>query len=182
MTRLAIVVGFLLSVCGSANEASAHASLVSAEPRNGSILTQSPKRVELRFSEDVAVGAVKLVDANGKLRSDAAVDAKGDSIVVTAPADLPTGTQIVSYRVISEDGHPVAGSVTFSIGQPTTAKPPQASNAAIDVLIWLARIGIYFGVFAGIGGAFFANWIVTDRVAIRAMRRLASDSIAAPSP
>ena len=35
------------------------------------------------------------------------------------PPGLPQGTSIVSYRVISADGHPVAGSVTFSVGAPT---------------------------------------------------------------
>ena len=29
---------------------------------------------------------------------------------------LPRGTQFVSYRVFSADGHPVGGSLVFSIG------------------------------------------------------------------
>jgi copper transport protein len=161
---LVAITAWLLVVC-LAGDAFAHASLVSTEPRNGSVLMQPPKRVELRFNENVAAGAVNLIDANGKLRNDAVVDAKNQSIVVTLPVDLPDGTQIVSYRVISADGHPVAGSVVFSIGEPTATKPPEASNAAIDFLIWLARIGVYLGLFAGIGGAFFANWIARDRIA-----------------
>ncbi len=34
------------------------------------------------------------------------------------PQDLPQGTAVVSYRVISQDGHPIAGSMVFSIGAP----------------------------------------------------------------
>ena len=45
----------------------------------------------------------------------------GDTIIVTLPDDLPRGTQVVSYRVTSEDGHPVAGSMVFSIGAVTGA-------------------------------------------------------------
>ena len=30
---------------------------------------------------------------------------------------------------------------------------------ALTVLIWLARIGVYLGLFVGVGGAFFAGWI-----------------------
>ena len=32
-----------------------------------------------------------------------------ETIVITLPDNLPRGTQIVSYRVISADGHPVGG-------------------------------------------------------------------------
>jgi copper transport protein len=98
------------------------------------------------------------------------VHAKGEAVDVTLPADLPNGTQIVSYRVISEDGHPVSGSVTFSIGAPTANKAPAGADGAIDGLIWLARIGLYLGLFAGVGGVFFVNWIARERTAARLLR------------
>lgn len=166
MTRLVAAIVVLLGACCFAIEASAHASLVSAEPRDGSVLASPPKRVELRFSESVVAGAVTLIDADGKLRRDAAVDTRDEVITVTVPADLSRGTAIVSYRVISQDGHPVGGSVAFSIGEPSATKAPAAPLAAVDSLIWLARIGLYLGLFGGIGGAFFLNWIAQRRVGV----------------
>jgi copper transport protein len=164
-----LVASLLFLVC-LAGEASAHASLVYAEPRDGTVLAQAPKAVELRFNESVTAGAVNLIDAAGKLRSDAVVTAKDEAISVRLPPDLPKGTQIVSYRVISEDGHPVSGSVTFSIGEPTANKTPEAAEAGINVLIWLARIGVYIGLFAGIGGVFFLSWIAREQAASRLIR------------
>ena len=169
VTRLVAAIVVLLCACCFAKEVSAHASLVSVEPRDGSVLASPPKRVELRFSESVVAGAVTLIDASGKLRDDATVDAKDEMISVTVPADLPHGTAIVNYRVISLDGHPVAGSVTFSIGEPSETRPAALSHAAVDSMIWLARIGLYLGLFAGIGGAFFVNWIARRKVASRAI-------------
>src|SRR5262249_39606045 len=96
---------------------------------------------------------------------DAAIDAKGEAITVTLPSDLPEGTQIVSYHVISEDGHPVTGAVTFSIGAPTANKPPDGADRSIDILVWLTRLGLYVGLFAGIGGVFFLDWIARERAA-----------------
>ncbi len=154
----------LLLVC-FAGEASAHASLAFAEPRDGTVLAQPPKTVQLRFNESVTAGAVNLIDAAGKLRSDAAIEAKDEAINVTLPADLPKGTQIISYRVISQDGHPVSGTVTFSIGEPTANKAPENADAGINGLIWLARIGLYLGLFLGIGGTFFLSWIARERAA-----------------
>jgi copper transport protein len=157
----------LLLLVGFAGEASAHASLAFAEPRDGTVLAQPPKTVQLRFNESVTAGAVNLTDAAGKLRSDAAVEAKDEAINVTLPADLPKGTQIISYRVISQDGHPVSGTVTFSIGEPTANKAPENADAEINGLIWLTRIGLYLGLFLGIGGAFFLSWIARERAAPR---------------
>jgi copper transport protein len=76
------------------------------------------------------------------------------------PPDLPHGTAVVSYRVISQDGHPVAGSVIFSVGAPTATQPPPANaDDGLNALIWLARIGLYLGLFVGVGGVFFGRWI-----------------------
>jgi copper transport protein len=157
--RLIVALTTLLFAVVFATDVSAHASLISVAPADGSVLAQAPKRIELRFNESVTAGAVSLIDAQGQLRGDAVVTANGDSIVVTTPDGLPAGTSIVSYRAISQDGHPVTGSVTFSVGAPTATAMPKAAGATIDVLIWLARIGLYIGLFAGVGGVFFVAWI-----------------------
>jgi copper transport protein len=159
-----LLASLLLLVCLS-GEASAHASLAFSEPRDGTVLTQAPKSVQLRFSENVTAGAVNLIDASGKLRSDAVIDASDEAITVALPPGLPEGTQIVSYRVISADGHPVTGAITFSIGAPTANKAPENADAHINALIWLARIGLYLGLFAGVGGVFFLSWIARQRAA-----------------
>ena len=170
LMRLLAPVLALLLLTGFVRDASAHASLASAEPRDGAVVAQAPKKVELHFNESVTAGAVNLIDATGKLRRDTIVDAKGEAIGITLPADLPNGTQIVSYRVISEDGHPVSGSVTFSIGEPTANKATANADPGINGLIGLSRFGLYLGLFAGIGGVFFVNWIARERAAARLLR------------
>lgn len=145
----------------------AHASLVSAAPSDGSVLAEAPSTVELRFNESITVGSVNLVDAKGKPRIDATVEAGGDEIRILLPASLPRGTSVVSYRVISQDGHPVAGSITFSVGAPTATRLPESGSAVIAGLIWLTRLGVYAGLFAGIGGVFFLIWIAREKVAVR---------------
>ncbi|TQF41792.1 copper-binding protein [Bradyrhizobium sp. UNPF46] len=149
----------LLFAAGFASAAWAHAALVSVEPASGSMLAAPPKAVQLRFSEAVTPGAIRLIDGAGRARDDARVSASGETISVAMPADLPEGTAVVSYRVISQDGHPVTGSVIFSIGTPTATKPPAARDGGLNMVIWLARVGLYLGLFVGVGGVFFARWI-----------------------
>ncbi|WP_431203512.1 copper resistance CopC/CopD family protein [Bradyrhizobium betae] len=157
--RLLAALATLLLVVGFATGASAHAALVSVEPASGSILLGAPKAVELRFNEAVTPGAIQLIDGAGRARDDTRVTASGETISIAMPPNLPQGTAVVSYRVISQDGHPVAGSVIFSIGMPTGTQPPANANGGLNALIWLARVGLYLGLFVGVGGVFFARWI-----------------------
>lgn len=157
--RLAAGIAALLSVLCFATGAFAHATLVATEPADGSVVAQAPKMVHLRFNEGVTPGAIRLIDAEGKSRDDVTSSVSGPSVFVTLPDNLPRGTQIVSYRVVSQDGHPVSGSLTFSVGEVTRGASEQASGGPSQVDIWLARIGVYLGLFVGVGGAFFAAWI-----------------------
>ena len=154
MARLLACIAALLSALCIASTAWAHATLLSSEPADGSVLSQPPKMVQLNFNESITPAVVGLIDADGKTR-DVAARAVGQSLLMVMPDDLPQGTQIVSYRVVSQDGHPVAGSMVFSIGAITGAAPP-AKATPLTTLIWLARIGVYLGLFVGVGGAFFA--------------------------
>src|SRR6202020_2660893 len=106
----------LLSVLGFATGAFGHASLISTEPGDGSMMSQAPKSVRLRFNEPVTPASIKLIDAEGRTREDIAVNAHDDTIEITLPDGLPRGTQLVSYRIFSADGHPVGGSLVFSLG------------------------------------------------------------------
>jgi copper transport protein len=146
----------LVALC-LATSAHAHAVLIGTEPADGSVVAEAPKTMVLRFNEAVAPTAVSLLDAAGKPR-DVAIRAVDESVIVTLPANLPQGTQVVSYRVVSQDGHPVAGSLLFSIGVVTGSAAP-SGDGVLHVLIWLARLGLYLGLFAGVGGVFFAAWI-----------------------
>jgi copper transport protein len=169
--RLIAGLATLLSVLCFATGVSAHAELVSTEPGDGSMLASAPTTVQLHFNESVTPAVVSLIDAEGKARDDAMVRSTGETIVITLPKDLPQGTQVVSYRVISQDAHPVAGAMVFSIGAATTTAATLAptKTGSVNALIWLARIGLYLGLFAGVGGAFFGAWIAPARAASSAV-------------
>ncbi|MES2194401.1 MAG: copper resistance protein CopC [Pseudomonadota bacterium] len=165
--RLIAGLAILLSVLCLATGASAHATLVSTDPADGSVLALAPKSVHLRFNETVTPAVVRVIDAAGTTRDDVTVRVVGDTITVTLPDNLPRGTQVVSYRVTSEDGHPVGGSLVFSIGTVTGAVAKENRSSAVNGLIWLARVGVYLGLLVGVGGVFFMGWIGRARAGAR---------------
>jgi copper transport protein len=88
MARVLAGLAALLSALCIAGAAWAHATLVSSEPVDGSVLTLPPKMVQLHFNEAVAPGVIGVIDAAGKTR-DVATRAVGQSVLIVLPDDLP---------------------------------------------------------------------------------------------
>ncbi|HVE63984.1 MAG TPA: copper resistance protein CopC [Mycobacteriales bacterium] len=104
--------------------AAAHASLLQTTPADGAVLGAAPRELTLLFSEPVgtSLGAIKVIAPNGARADTASVRNRDDGREVVAPLDpdLPEGTYLVVWRVVSEDGHPITGSSIFSIGREST--------------------------------------------------------------
>lgn len=134
----------LIPVSGAAG----HAGLTSSDPADGTELAVAPEEVTLTFSEELLneLVEVSILDAAGDLVM--ATEAEqtpppGTDVIVPWPADLPAGQYSVAFRVVSEDGHPVTGQVSFSyadVAEPTaepatapttepTTEPPAAPTA-----------------------------------------------------
>ncbi len=136
-----------------------HASLVSAEPADGAVIARAPSRIVLTFNEPVSPLSVRLVNPVGETMT---LEAAAQGATITVPvAGLGEGTHALSYRVVSTDGHPVAGAVIFSVGRPTGGRPlvAQESDNVLRGLIVTTKILIYLGLFIGIGGRGFAVFV-----------------------
>jgi copper transport protein len=157
----------------------AHAALVASDPADGAVLAKAPAELSLTFDEPVSPLILKLVEPDGSAVSLGKPKLDGNRVVMAAPASLGTGSYVLSWRVISEDGHPVGGAVVFAIGMPS-AGAAAATAEPIDwplrAAIWLCRIFVYIGLFVGAGGAFFLAW--TAGGALAARRFIAGASLA----
>jgi copper resistance protein C len=125
ITVFAAVLTFaaLLLVAGPA---SAHDQLLSSDPKDGATLDENPTSIVLTFSApplDTGI-EIALVGPDG-------VTAKGQDIqvddkVVTAQLadDLPAGRYDVAWHVVSSDGHPIDGELSYTV---EAAPEPSAS-------------------------------------------------------
>jgi copper transport protein len=176
MARLAALLGLLVLASAGASSALAHASLVAAHPADGAVLAQPPRSVRLRFNEPVSVLVVRLVGAEGEITPSPQVRSVNENVDLTLPVSLDPGGYALSYRVISADGHPVAGSITFSIGTAAAAPPlGPRRDGVVAGLLWLTRLVMHVGLFVGVGGAFFLTWMArdVDLVAARSVAKAA---------
>lgn len=109
-----------IAVLGVAAPASAHATLVSSDPAEGEVLAEAPDQVAFTFDEPVQLVPSGLLafDASGEpVEVDAS--ASGSVLEGRLPDGLGDGTYVVTWRVVSADGHPIAGSLTFHVGAPS---------------------------------------------------------------
>lgn len=167
----ALVLGVLLA---SAAPASAHADLVTSDPSPGAVLSESPPSVDLEFTEPVTVanGAIRVFDAD-EVRVDEGVVEVADRIASLALPELDDGAYVVTWRITSDDGHPVSGAFTFQVGSgsgPSATSrevtgladrllADQGGDAVVGAVYGVARWLVFAGLALLIGGvAFTVLW------------------------
>ena len=156
-------------VLGAAAPAAAHATLVATDPAEGAVLATAPSAVTFSFNESVigVPAGVTVFDATGtEIASSATV--RDAQLVVSLDGEVDEGTLVVVWRLVSADGHPIGGSLSFSVGAPSdVVDVPTSSDADTDaplllgVLRWLAYVGLL--VAAGVA-AFAALFLPVDGV------------------
>ncbi|WP_245319423.1 copper resistance CopC/CopD family protein [Mesorhizobium temperatum] len=150
----------LLAIIAAPSQAFAHAALVTTEPADGAVLAQSPAQLSLTFSEPVSPLVLTLVRPDGTAIPLTSFRLNGQTIEIDNPQTLGSGTHVLSWRVISADGHPVGGSVLFSIGAPSAAPAvSEAVDRGLRSAIWIGKVFLYVGLFLGVGGAFAIAWL-----------------------
>lgn len=157
MLALVVMLTFLLA----AGSALAHATLIGAEPADGAVLDTAPDMFRLNFNEAVSPLVLTLIgpDGEGRALDDVSVDATG--LTIAAPQDLADGSHALSWRVISEEGHPVGGTILFAIGAPggMVSGPAGGADRSVQGMIWAMKLLLEIGLFIGVGGVFFTRWI-----------------------
>src|SRR4051794_2684867 len=124
MRRLPVLFAVLFAVLFGgallfAGPASAHASVVTSSPRDGTRLQNVPHTVTITFDESVTLGSagyLHVTDQTGKrVDAGAAFHPAGDETTIAdnITRGLGDGSYTASFRIISADAHPVAGTIAF---------------------------------------------------------------------
>jgi copper transport protein len=135
-----------------------HATLVRVVPGNGAVLARAPAAVRLVFDDDVRAGSgVKAIrNGGGSVLAGKARVVGGRTLLVPLRANLPDADYTVLWRVVSDDGHTLAGVTVFGVGAgraPPTAALSVGSGPGWQDLVsrWL----LFAGLLTAVGSAFF---------------------------
>ena len=125
-------------VLGVAAPARAHDQLLSSTPGEEGHVDAAPTEVSMVYSDSlIEVGAVVLVmDDDDKDWAEGPVALEGPNATQALSPGMPDGIYQVRWRVVSSDGHPIAGVYDFSVGtaELTTGSGTAAAAPAEDSL------------------------------------------------
>ena len=126
------VLGLLLGVLSSiisAVAADAHVALRSVTPGDGETVATAPGRVTLEFNEPIGASfaTVTVTGPSGDVGR-GRPDVDGTTVTQALTGDLPGGDYTVAFRVLSEDGHPVSDTTTFTVADASTTTATSPSS------------------------------------------------------
>jgi copper transport protein len=130
--RLAAALLLTILLAAAGEDAHAHAVLVESTPVDGAALASAPDRVTLQFNEPVRVISLRLVDESGRATPLAPDPETAPDRVAASLPSLSPGSYVVSWRLLSVDGHPVAGTAFFTLGTAQRHVDPGAMARAAE--------------------------------------------------
>jgi copper transport protein len=144
--------------------AQAHATLVRAEPDNGTVLQRAPKVVRLTFDDSVRRASGNEVVSNDSRASVLAGPprVRGRELVLPLEGGLADGDYSVRWSIVSQDGHREQGVLAFGVGA-GRASPRPVLDAATPLAgsTVVLRTLYLLGLLVGAGVAVF--WLLARR-------------------
>lgn len=115
----------------TAPTALAHSALLGSSPADGDRLAAPPDRIVLRFSDPLVPRFVRVALLVGERAAPADLAVHGNRVLLRAPAAPPLADRatrwVVRYRVVSRDGHPIGGRISFRVSAGASPSPGSRS-------------------------------------------------------
>ena len=113
----------------------AHAQITSTSPVRDAVLSEVPAEVIIEFDgnltviNDLSINVLKVFNSTGKQIDDGNTLVGGARLTVGISDRAGVGTFRVTYRVVSEDGHPIENEYFFEVLTGNSALPSATSSA-----------------------------------------------------
>ena len=114
----------------------AHGEMVQATPAVDSNVLTAPTEVSIEFDGKLQiigntnVNSIEVTDNQGQVISSPTSVVDGNKISTKLQLTDITGLVSVHYRIVSEDGHPVEGDYSFTVGETPVAISAQNEESA----------------------------------------------------
>jgi copper resistance protein C len=153
-----------------ASPAFAHTRLESSDPADGATLDTAPSTITLTFNESIPAefAQITVVGPDGTNHSTGSVTGADTAVSTTVPALGGAGRYEIGYRVVSDDGHPITGSLSFTLtaaAVPTTVAAPTGPAPAAPAASAPTADAAHEEANAG-GGAPVWPWVLGAVVAV----------------
>ena len=118
----------------------AHGEMVKATPAVDSNVLTAPTEVSIEFDGKLQIigntniNSIEVTDNQGQIISSPTSVVEGNKISTKLQLTDITGLVSVHYRIVSEDGHPVEGDYSFTVGEMPVANGTVVETYEEEVL------------------------------------------------
>ncbi len=131
---ISIVLLAVLGLATGTGTALAHDTLVHSDPADGAQLAAGPAQMRLIFDQPVRGGydTVTVRGPGNTYWTTGPASVRDNTVTVPLGELGPSGQYVIGYRILSNDGHPVTGKLTFTLTQPGHGRPvppPEGDDA-----------------------------------------------------
>jgi methionine-rich copper-binding protein CopC len=120
LKTLVLTISFLTVI--DIGQVQAHSRLISTSPRKDSIVSDKTSKLVLTFNEDLLniqgkkTNFITMTNPAGKTVTLNSLTVSHNVLRASLnPRRISSGVYVVSYRVVSADGHPIIGRFTFTV-------------------------------------------------------------------
>lgn len=108
----------------------AHTALESTNPGDGATVTEELQTIELKYSGKIEEGSVfKVLKSDGTEVALDSITLNNGVLTGKLASPLPNDTYTVEWDSISEDGHPLSGSFSFTVNVPAASGSTEGTDA-----------------------------------------------------
>jgi copper transport protein len=158
--RIVVVLAAAAVALAAPGLASAHAYLIRTVPAASVVLDRPPPTIQLTYDEAVEprFAIISVTNPAGQQETTGPVrrsPGNPDTLVVPLRPGLPEGWDLIYWRAISVDGHPVQGAFTYAVGPNPGPAPqfrvPSIAASATSAQLLIARWAMFLSVMVAIG-------------------------------
>lgn len=119
LALLCALLGAVALLLATVQPALAHDELTGSDPASGASLETAPGKLTLTFSGNVSdIGhEIHVTDPEGKEITTGEPTVDRTRLTQRLKEDGAPGTYTVVWRTVSQDGHPIEGNFTYSVGE-----------------------------------------------------------------
>ncbi|MGX2998803.1 copper resistance CopC family protein [Streptomyces sp. JNUCC 64] len=135
--RLAVPTTLAALAVWAAAPATAHPGPARGAPAPGTVLDVPPERVTLTFAHPMSseYAQLSVSTRRGGTLATSSPRVTGRKVTVTLTDEAPAGRYRVGYRVLSQDGRPLAGSYVFSVRAPRPGPSATTPGGPVAVAV-----------------------------------------------
>ncbi|MDP4164229.1 MAG: copper resistance protein CopC [Bacillota bacterium] len=120
LRKIALLTSLLFIPIGT--QAFAHSHLEDSSPKNGEVVTHSLNQIHLNFEENLEeTSTFSVKSENGTAVHPSKIIVKDNHIVGTFDHILANGAYTIYWKNIGTDGHPLEGTIPFSVNVKSTS-------------------------------------------------------------